>query len=96
MSNGRQVILKEIGHTVDFWNLQPKARMRVLTSFYDAGVIDESLYTCEPVDFYVGLGSPEMAKILASAMGLVLLGPMGLVWFVTRKVRCRRASQVSS
>ena len=96
LSNGQQVILKEFGHTVDFWSLQPEARVRLLTSFYDTGVADDSLYTYQPVDFHVGFGFPEMAKLLVAIVVVVPIGLVALVWFVVRRVRRRRASQVSS
>ena len=92
LSNGQQVILKDFGHTIDFWNMQPEARVRLLTSFYDTGVADDSLYTYQPVDFDVGLGFPGMAKLLVVVPLLLVV----LVWFIIRRVRRRRASQVSS
>jgi pimeloyl-ACP methyl ester carboxylesterase len=73
LSNGQQVILKDFGHTIDFWNLQPEARVRLLTSFYDTGVADDSLYTYQPVDFHVGLGFPEMAKLLVAIPVLIIV-----------------------
>jgi hypothetical protein len=96
LSNGQQVILKEFGHTVDFWNLQPEARVRLLTSFYDTGVADDSLYTYQPVDFHVGLGFPEMAKLLVAIPVLIIVIVGAVVWFIARRVRRRRASKGSS
>jgi hypothetical protein len=96
LSNGQQVILKEFGHTADFWSLQPEARVRLLTSFYDTGVADDSLYTYQPVDFHVGLGFPEMAKLLVAIPVLIIVIVVALVWFIIRRGRRRRASQVSS
>ena len=95
LSNSQQVILKDFGHTNDFWNYQPKARVRLLTSFYDSGVADDSLYTYQPVDFSVGLGFPGMAKLLLAIVVVVPLGLVALVWFIVRRVRRRRVSPVS-
>jgi pimeloyl-ACP methyl ester carboxylesterase len=92
-SNGQQVILKDFGHTTDFWALQPEARVHLLTSFYDTGVADDSLYTYQPVNFQVGLGFPEMAKLLVAIVVLVPLLLVALVWFVVQRVRRRRANQ---
>ena len=61
LSNGEQVILSESGHT-DAWDMQPEATVRLLTSFYDTGVADASLYSYQPMDFHVEIGFPEMAK----------------------------------
>ena len=63
LSNGKQVILSEFGHTRDVWTLQPEATIRLLTSFYDTGVADDSLYTYQPMDFHVEVGFPDMAKM---------------------------------
>ena len=90
LSNGQQVILREFGHTVDFWSLQPEARVRLLTSFYDTGVADDSLYTYQPVDFHVGFGFPEMAKLLVAIPVLIIAIVVAGVWFITRRVRRRR------
>jgi hypothetical protein len=62
LSNGEQVILSEFGHTGDVWSMQPEATIRLLTSFFDTGVADDSLYTYQPMDFHVEIGFPEMAK----------------------------------
>ena len=62
LANGKQVILSEFGHSGDVWNLQPEATVRLLTSFYDTGVADASLYSYQPMDFHVEIGFPEMAK----------------------------------
>jgi len=97
LSNGQHVILSEFGHG-EMVRLQPEASERLLTSFYDTGVADDSLFTYHPVDFHVGLGYPAMARIALAAIVLVIVGLVALVWFVARRgrVRRRRASQVSS
>jgi hypothetical protein len=94
LGNGEQVILSEFGHVDDVWDLQPEATMHLLTTFYDTGVADDSLYTHHPVDFKVGLGYPALAKLgLAAIVGvIVLLGILG--WFIARKLRRRRAKQM--
>ena len=35
LPNGHQVVLKELGHTISFWNYEPKASTRLLNAFYD-------------------------------------------------------------
>lgn len=62
LGNGEQVILSEFGHTGDVWGLQPEATVRLLTSFYNTGVGDDSLFINQPMDFHVDVGFPEMAK----------------------------------
>jgi len=48
------------------------------------------------MDFHVGLGFLEMAKIGLAVVVLLIVGVVALVWFVTRRVRRRTASQVES
>jgi pimeloyl-ACP methyl ester carboxylesterase len=95
LSNGRQVILSEFGHG-EFLSLQPEASKRLLASFYDTGVADDSLYTYHPVDFDVGLGYPAMAKLGLTAIVLVIAIVVATVWYIARRARRRKAGQVSS
>jgi pimeloyl-ACP methyl ester carboxylesterase len=92
LSNGRQVILSEFGHTGDVWYLQPEATVRLLTSFFDTGQADDSQYTYQPMSFAVDWGFAAKAK-LALAIPLALLVILaGALWFVVRGVRRRRRS----
>jgi hypothetical protein len=95
LSNGQQVILSEYGHG-EFLRSQPEASKRLLTSFYDPGVADDSLFTPHPVDFRAGLGYPAMAKLGLAGIALLIAGVTALVWFIVRRGRRRRAGQVSS
>lgn len=97
LSNGQQVIVSEIGHSEDFWNLQPDATAQLITSFYDTGVADDSLFTHRPMEFDVGaVAFPELPKIALGIAVVVILGLLALAWFVVRRVRARRAKRVSS
>ncbi|MEE9401776.1 MAG: hypothetical protein V3V47_01130 [Desulfobacteria bacterium] len=95
LKNGKQVILSEFGHTGDVWGLQPTATVRLLVSFYDSGVADESLYNYQPMDFNVGLGFPEIAKIGLAVVVLVIAGLAVFVWYIVRRVRRRSAAQAA-
>jgi hypothetical protein len=97
LSNGQQVILSEFGHTGDVWGLQPEATVHLVTTFYDTGEVDDSLFTYQPMDFSVGfLGSfPKLAKTMLAVVVLVPLGLVALVWFIVRRLRRRRARQTA-
>ena len=71
LTNGQSIVLSEFGHVADVYNRQPEATIRLLTSFFDTGVADDSLYSHQPVNFDVGLGFPTMAKI---ALAILVLG----------------------
>ena len=72
LSKGKQVILSEFGHVDDVWNLQPEAAMYLLTTFYDTGEADDSLFTYQPMNFDVGFGFPAMAKLFVAVIVLLI------------------------
>ena len=87
LSHGKHVILSEMGHSPDPMSLQPQAYERLLTSFYDTGVADDSLYTYLPMDFNVPRGLPALAKIMLGTIPLVISLIAVLVWLIIRWVR---------
>jgi pimeloyl-ACP methyl ester carboxylesterase len=91
LTRGQQVILREMGHVDDIWQLQPAATERLLTSFYASGVADDSLYSYVPMDFRVSLGFPALAKLLLGLMILLIVLVAGFTWFIARRLRRRLA-----
>jgi hypothetical protein len=87
LTNGTQVILSEMGHVNDVMSLQPEANERLLTRFFDSGEADDSLFVYEPMDFQVGRGFPQLAKIGVGAALALIVVVIGVVWFVVRRVR---------
>jgi hypothetical protein len=94
LSNSQHVILSEYGHG-EFLALQPEASKHLLTSFYDTGVADDSLFSYHTLDFKIGLGYPAMAKLGLAAIILMVVGLIVLIWFIARRIRRPRTSQVS-
>jgi len=87
LENGEQVILSEMGHVNDVKKLQPKAFEHLLIHFYDTGEVDDSLFVYQPMDFQVGLGYPELAKIsIAIVMVLVILIGWGVRAIIRRRL----------
>ena len=43
----------------------------MLNTFYDTGKVDSSHYVYQPMDFHVGLGFPEIAKLVVAVPVLV-------------------------
>jgi pimeloyl-ACP methyl ester carboxylesterase len=89
LKNGRQVILAEQGHTDDFWQFQPEARERLLTSFFDTGQADDSLYVYIPMDFKPAMSFPLLAKIMLGAGLLLILVPAIVLGMIIRRIRRR-------
>lgn len=91
LRNGQHVIVSEYGHG-EFLALQPEASERLLTGFYATGLVDDSLFTNQPVNFQVGIGYPAMAKLGLAAIVLVLVIVVAVIWFILRRVRRNRSS----
>jgi pimeloyl-ACP methyl ester carboxylesterase len=90
LGNGKQVILKDFGHTETFWNSQTEARAHMLKTFFSTGEVDASLYSYQPVNFDAGLGWPGLAKLALGTVLAVIVLLVALVWFVVRHIRRHR------
>jgi hypothetical protein len=64
LPNGRQVILKEMGHTEDIFTFQRSAFSHLLKRFYDEGIVDDSKYVYDPMNFKSPMNFPLWVKIL--------------------------------
>jgi pimeloyl-ACP methyl ester carboxylesterase len=88
------VLLPEFGHIADVMTLQPAAFERLVTSYYDTGVADDSLFAYQPVSFKPGFSLTLAARVLVAGLvvipALVLLG----VFAVVSGVRRRRSAKV--
>ncbi len=85
----QMVLLSEFSHVGDAYTLQPKAWERLISSYYDTGVADTSLYVYQPLSFKPSMSLTLLARLLVAAMVLVpaLLG-LGIV-LVVRRIRRR-------
>jgi hypothetical protein len=77
------------GTIPDFWNVQPEATERLLTSFFDTGVADDSLYVYAPMSYKARLSFPMLAKVALGVLVLVLLAGVAVIWFAILRVRRR-------
>ena len=96
LPNGRHLVLKEMGHIVDLWYLEPLATHRIVTSFLATGVPDTSLAGYVPMDFEVRWGYPLLAKLVVGGTVLTAVLLLGVGWmavrFVRRRIRRRAAA----
>jgi pimeloyl-ACP methyl ester carboxylesterase len=91
LPNGHEVVLRDIGHTDDFWTYQTAASTRLITTYLDSGRVDTSLYRRTAVDFTPAFSHGALAKILLGVMlGLAALTVLSLLWMALR-VRRRGA-----
>jgi hypothetical protein len=86
LSKGKQVILSEMGHDGDVWNVQPEATRLLLTSFYDTGVPNDSLFVYQPMDFDAKLKFPKLAKLVLVTntvwAAMVIVGLVSFISFI--------------
>jgi len=88
--NAQMVLLPEFSHTGDVFTLQPEAFERLITSYYDTGVADDSLYVYQPLSFKPSMSLTVVAKLLVAAIVVLpALVILGLVLAV-RRIRRRR------
>lgn len=87
----QMVLLPEFSHIGDVMTLQPEAFERLVTSYYDTGVADDSLYVYEPLGFKPRISLTVIARLVIAAMvilpALLILG----VVLAVRRIRRHRA-----
>jgi len=88
----QMVLLPEFSHTGDVMTLQPEAFERLITSYYDTGVVDDSLYVYQPLSFEPGMSLTVIAKLLVAAMFLLPALLILCVVLVVRRMRRRRTA----
>ncbi len=72
LTHGEHMILAEMGHVGDFWQLQPHAALHLVKTFYATGRIETIQFRYQPMDFQVSWGFPKLAKI-ALGVGIILI-----------------------
>ena len=96
LPNGHQVVLKNLGHTDDFWAYQKAASDRLINTYLDSGRVDTSLYTINPVDFTPSTSQGKIAKIVLTVMlslaALTVLSLLGMSLRARRRGFGRKAS----
>lgn len=91
LPNGHHVILDGFAHSPGFWKDQPEAGTRLITTFFDTGRVDDSLYQPQPVDF-----SPETTlgslsrQVVSVLLALAVLTVGCLIWMARRVSQRRR------
>jgi pimeloyl-ACP methyl ester carboxylesterase len=97
LPNGHQVVLGELGHTIDFWSYQPEASSRLVNAFLDSGKVDTSLYRHRTENFKPEVTQTALAKGIAGTMvGLAIITLFSLAWMPRRVHKRGRFGRVSS
>jgi len=85
------VLLPEFSHVGDVSNLQQGAFERLITSYYDTGVADDSLYVYQSLSFKPSLSLTTIARILATVVIVLPALLIVSVVMVVHRIRRRRA-----
>ncbi len=89
LPNGHEVVLSGLMHSPSFWNDQPEAGTRLITTFFDSGGVDDSLYRPQSAPVTPRTTGTTLAKrILAIIIGFAVFMVVSLVW-MGRRVRKR-------
>jgi pimeloyl-ACP methyl ester carboxylesterase len=80
LPNGQEVVLRNTGHTGDFWASEPDKGTRLIETYLDTGRVDRSLVTRKPVDFTPTVGHGGIAMIVLGVMlGVGALAALSLL-----------------
>ena len=97
LPNGHQVVLPGIGHTSSFAQEQPEAGTHLVNTYFDSGVVDDSQYVTQRVDFTPDTTFGTYAKRLVLIMGgLALVAILTLVAMTRRVTRRGRFGSKAS
>jgi len=95
LKNGKLVVLKEMGHVGDILDLQPEAFQQLAGTYYLQGIVDDSKFKYDPINFTPKETFQDVAKGFAKRMifmgagviiGLIVIIIL-LVWFIKRRKR---------
>ncbi|UCE41890.1 MAG: alpha/beta fold hydrolase [Candidatus Aminicenantes bacterium] len=95
LTNGQLVILSEMGHSSDVVDTQPEAFRHLAETFFFEGVVDDSQFQYEPMNFTPSQSAPEMAKqyvrrfalMGGGAIVLIIVIIILIVWLIKRRKR---------
>lgn len=97
LKNGKLVVPREMGHVGDILDLQPEAFQHLAETYYLQGIVDDSKFKYDPINFIPKETFQEVAKgfvkrILFTGAGVIvaLSGlTIFLVWFIKRRKKRR-------
>ncbi len=85
LENGQQVILSDLGHVGDIISTEPGAFQNLAMRFYKEGVVDESLFTHQSINFNGGMRFPLIAKLILIIPVVLIAGIVTLVVVLRRR-----------
>ncbi len=97
LPNGHLVILSEMGHSSDVVGTQPEAFRHLAETFFLEGIVDDTQFHYEPMNFTPSQSAPEMAKkyvrrfalMGGGAIVLIIIIIILILWLIKRHRRRR-------
>ncbi len=83
LTNGHLVILSEMGHSNDVRNIQSDAFHHLVATFFTEGIVDDSQFRYEPMNFTPSQSAPEMAKKYIRRFALMGGGALVFIIVIT-------------
>jgi pimeloyl-ACP methyl ester carboxylesterase len=97
LPNGQQVVLRNLGHTEDFWAYEQAASTRLITTYLDTGRVDTTQYTENRLDLTPSFTQSDVAKIvLGVLLGSAALVLVSVLWLGGRVLRRKTFGQKGS
>lgn len=97
LPNGHAVVLPGFGHVASVYAEQPEAGTHLVTTFYDTGSVDDSLYRPHSIDFTPPTRHTSTAKtVLGLMLALSTLSVISLIGMAYRVHRKGRFGSVTS
>ncbi len=75
LRNGKLVVLAEMGHVSDVEGIQPEAYQHLVERFYLEGIVDDSKFSYEPMNFTPSQTFQDMAKQFVAQANQSTAGP---------------------
>lgn len=73
LKNGTQVLISEAAHSPDIWGNQRPALDHMLKVFFKTGIVDDSKYEYQPMNFEVGISFQTIAKLILGGILLIVI-----------------------
>jgi len=88
--NGKQIILSEYGHVGDIRYLNQWMAERIITDYFNTGIIDTSRIKYVPMDFKVSWGFPKIAKAAIGIITILVISLLALIVWLVIKIKYKR------
>ena len=91
LNKGHHLILKEFGHVGDFYTLQPEAAKKLLSTYFNEGIIERDLFEYSTYSFETGMTFGRVMKYITIAFIVFPILISLLLLLAVKKIRKKKA-----